>query len=75
MNINLQTISNWWTMVLLSILRHIATPVIRSVWTMTHLPQGLVHGVSEVFTSGGTTAVKIYFEETDRDRWYLRVNQ
>ena len=31
-------------------------------------------GVSEVFTSGGTTAVKIYFEETDGDRWYLRVN-
>ena len=29
---------------------------------------------SEVFTSGGTTAVKIYFEETDGDRWYLRVN-
>ena len=31
-------------------------------------------GVSEVFTSGGTTAVKIYFQETDGDRWYLRVN-
>ena len=31
-------------------------------------------GTSEVFTSGGTTAVKIYFEETDGDRWYLRVN-
>ena len=31
-------------------------------------------GVSEVFTSGGTTAVKIYFEEADGDRWYLRVN-
>ena len=31
-------------------------------------------GVSEVFTSGGTTAVKIYFHETDGDRWYLRVN-
>ena len=31
-------------------------------------------GVAEVYTSGGTTAVKIYFEETDGDRWYLRVN-
>ena len=31
-------------------------------------------GVSEVFTSGGTTAVKIYFEDTDGDRWYFRVN-
>ena len=31
-------------------------------------------GTSEVFTSGGTTAVKIYFEETDGNRWYLRVN-
>ena len=38
----LQTTSNWWTMVLLSISRHTATPVSRSVWTVTHSPQGLV---------------------------------
>jgi len=31
-------------------------------------------GASVVFTSGGTTAVKIYFEEADGNRWYLRVN-
>ena len=31
-------------------------------------------GVAEMQTSGsGTTGVKIYFDETDGDRWYLRV--
>ena len=31
-------------------------------------------GVAEVQTSGsGTTGVKIYFDEADGDRWYLRV--
>ena len=30
-------------------------------------------GTSEGFTSGGTSAVKIYFD-SDGDRWYLRVN-
>ena len=30
-------------------------------------------GVAEMQTSGfGTTEVKIYFDETDGDRWYLR---
>ena len=31
-------------------------------------------GVTEMHTSGpGTTGVKIYFDEADGDRWYLRV--
>ena len=31
-------------------------------------------GVAEMQTSGsGTTGVKIYFDEADGDRWYLRV--
>ena len=31
-------------------------------------------GVAVMQTSGsGTTGVKIYFDETDGDRWYLRV--
>ena len=31
-------------------------------------------GVTEMQTSGtGTTGVKIYFDEADGDRWYLRV--
>jgi len=62
-----QITSNWWTMVLLSMLRHTAIQVLRSAWTVTHSPLGLV-----VFQR--CSLVKIYFEETDGDRWYLRVN-
>ena len=66
--------SSWWTLVAttLHIQAHNDSTVKVCVDNDTLLTGA--SGVTEMHTSGtGTTGVKIYFDEADGDRWYLRV--